>query len=49
MLLSPATANALFPFILLPAFVGELSLTFWLLAFGVNAQGWTALRAGAEG
>lgn len=47
-LLSPATANVLFPFILLPAFVGEVTLTLWLLAFGVNAETWTALRTEVE-
>ena len=31
-------AKALFPFILLPAFVAELALLVWLLAKGVNAR-----------
>jgi len=37
LLLSPDLASALFPLILLPAFVGELSLALWLVLKGVDA------------
>jgi hypothetical protein len=37
LLLSPKLASALFPLILLPAFVGELSLALWLAFKGVDA------------
>lgn len=45
LLLSPALANVLFPAILLPAFIGELSLCLWLLIKGVNVERYTALAA----
>ena len=38
LILSPAVANRLFPAILVPAFVGELSLCLWLLVKGVNVE-----------
>jgi hypothetical protein len=38
MFLSHGFANPLFPYVLIPAFVGELSLTLWLLIKGVNAD-----------
>ena len=38
-------AKLLFPWILLPAFVAELSLTLWLLVMGVNVPRWNARRA----
>ena len=44
---APAVASRLFPAILLPAFVGELSLCLWLLVKGVNVERWKA-RAGAS-
>ena len=37
LLLLPGLASALFPLILLPAFVGELSLALWLTFKGVDA------------
>lgn len=46
--LDPAFAAKLFPGILLPAFVAELSFTLWLLIKGVNTARWEA-RAGAPG
>ncbi|MBI3401549.1 MAG: DUF4386 domain-containing protein [Acidobacteria bacterium] len=46
LLLAPAFANMLFPAILLPAFIGELSLCLWLLVKGVNLPKWEE-RAGA--
>ena len=39
-LLSPAVAAMLFPSILVPAFVGELSFAVWLTAKGVNLAKW---------
>jgi hypothetical protein len=47
LILNPGLAGRLFPTILLPAFVGELSLCLWLLVKGVNAEKWRA-RAGAS-
>jgi hypothetical protein len=41
-LTAPTTASAAFPFILLPAFVGEITLTLWLLVFGVDSDVWRA-------
>jgi len=43
LVLAPAIASRLFPLILLPAFVGELSLSLWLLVKGVDAGKWRAL------
>ena len=40
LLLAPALASALFPAILVPAFVGELSFALWLTFKGVNMQQW---------
>lgn len=40
MLLAPTFADAIFPAILVPAFIGELSLCLWLLAKGVNLPKW---------
>ncbi len=45
LLISPSLAGRLFPAILIPAFVGELSLCLWLLVKGVNVERWKA-RAG---
>ena len=38
LILSPAVANRLFPAILLPALIGELSLCLWLLIKGVRVD-----------
>ena len=38
--LVPTFADRLFPVILIPAFVGEMSLCLWLLVKGVNEQRW---------
>jgi hypothetical protein len=38
--LSPAFAAHLFPYILTPCFVAELSLCLWLLVIGVNVPKW---------
>jgi hypothetical protein len=40
LLLSPPLASRLFPVILLPPFVGELSLALWLVVKGVDAAKW---------
>jgi hypothetical protein len=39
-LLSPPLASALFPSILVPAFIGELSFAVWLSVKGVNVARW---------
>jgi predicted transporter len=38
----PALGAKLFPFILLPPFVAELSMALWLLVKGVDAERWKA-------
>ncbi len=38
--LAPAFADRLFPYILAPSFIGELSLCLWLLVMGVNVPKW---------
>jgi hypothetical protein len=43
--LSPPLSNMIFPVILLPSFIGELSLCLWLLVKGVDETKWLA-RAG---
>jgi hypothetical protein len=40
LLLVPSLADAIFPGVLIPAFVGELSLTLWLIFKGVNLERW---------
>ena len=40
LLLAPKVANVLFPAILVPSFIGELSLCLWLLVKGVNVGRW---------
>lgn len=40
LLLAPSIASALFPAVLVPAFVGELSLCLWLIIKGVNLGQW---------
>jgi hypothetical protein len=40
MILAPGLANKLFPIILLPAFIAELSFCLWLLIKGVNLRKW---------
>jgi hypothetical protein len=39
-LLSPKIANLLFPAIMIPCFVAELSFCLWLIVKGVNATKW---------
>lgn len=40
LLLAPAFAALINPAILLPAFIGELSLCLWLLVKGINVEQW---------
>lgn len=47
LILAPAVAKALFPAILLPAFVGELSFCLWLIFKGVNVARWNERVAAA--
>lgn len=50
LLLEPAFAGLIFPAVLVPAFVGELALSLWLIVKGVNTAEWqrqVALRRAA--
>ena len=47
LLLEPRVAALLFPWVLVPAFLGELALSLWLLLRGVDARAWQARLAGA--
>jgi len=40
LILTPSLASRLFPAILLPSFVAELSMALWLLLKGVNMSTW---------
>jgi hypothetical protein len=40
LLVAPPLAHAMFPYILLPSFVGEASLCVWMLAKGVDEARW---------
>ena len=40
MIIQPGFADLLFPFILLPSFIGELSFCIWLIVKGVNMNKW---------
>ena len=40
LILFPTFANLIFPAVLVPAFIGELSLCLWLLVKGVNITKW---------
>src|SRR5262245_11625156 len=44
--LAPALAAKLFPAILVPAAVAELSLALWLLVKGIDASKWRSLQGG---
>src|SRR5207244_69066 len=48
LILSPTLASSLFPFILLPPFVAELSMALWLLLKGVNLTKYRYLDAGGN-
>ncbi|MHA4809520.1 DUF4386 domain-containing protein [Flavitalea flava] len=43
LILSPAFAGMLFPYILMPALIGELSFCLWLMVKGVNVARWNEL------
>jgi Domain of unknown function (DUF4386) len=43
LLLAPSLASMLFPWILLPPFIGELLLAGWLLIKGIDVARWRAL------
>ncbi len=45
LVLAPAVANRLFPAILVPAFIGEVSLCLWLLVKGVKVEKWEKASA----
>jgi hypothetical protein len=45
LLLAPSFANLLFPFILLPSFIGELAVCLWLLFKGVSLEEWQAVTS----
>ncbi|HUF26418.1 MAG TPA: DUF4386 domain-containing protein [Gemmatimonadaceae bacterium] len=49
LLLSPPLSSALFPAILLPALVAELSLTLWLIVKGVRESEWNERAHAARG
>jgi hypothetical protein len=40
-LLSPPLARSLSPYVMIPGILGEVSLTLWLLAVGVDAPRWS--------
>ena len=44
--LAPAFQAKIFPTILIPSFIGELSLCLWLLVMGVNVPKWEEKRFG---
>jgi hypothetical protein len=46
LLISPTFADLISPAILLPSFIGELSLCLWLLVKGVNVPKWKSSSAG---
>lgn len=48
LILAPSFANRLYPAILLPVFIGELSLCMWLLLKGVNVQRWKERASAAR-
>jgi hypothetical protein len=43
LVLAPSLAHKIFPAILLPSFVGELSLCLWLIVKGVNLLKWNKM------
>ncbi len=47
LLLAPTFASQIAPAILLPAFIGEMSLCLWLLIKGVNVQRWNERTSAA--
>ena len=47
LLVLPSVADLFFPWVLIPAFLGELALSLWLLLRGVDVRAWQARLAGA--
>ena len=45
LIIDPEFANKLYPMILAPAFIGELSLCLWLLFKGVNLEKWSLVNS----
>jgi len=45
LLLAPALASSLFPYVLIPAFIGELLLALWMIFKGVDTREWTKRTA----
>ena len=45
LLLAPTLASALFPYVLIPAFVGELLLALWMIFKGVDLAQWRRVTA----
>jgi hypothetical protein len=45
LILSPSLAGLIFPAVLAPAFIGELSMSLWLLIKGVNITKWKERRS----
>ncbi len=43
----PTIGHHLFPYIMLPAGIAEISLTLWLIIVGVNVQRWNELASAA--
>jgi hypothetical protein len=48
LVLSPPLSNRLFPAILIPSFIAELSVALWLLVKGVRAEAWDRQIRDAE-
>jgi hypothetical protein len=48
LILAPTMANSLFPAILLPPFIAELSLSLWLIIKGVNVPVWKEKAAASS-
>jgi hypothetical protein len=46
LLLAPEVASILFPAILVPCFVAELSFSLWMIVKGINIQEWNKLVPG---
>ena len=46
--LSPPLASYLFPYNIVPGFLGEGALTLWLLVMGLNSQRWEEQNAAGE-
>ncbi len=49
LILAPKFAYTIFPAILIPAFIGELSFCLWLIVKGVNVPKWNKLVSSSHG